>query len=545
MPTWRPASSRMCVISRVTVLLPFVPLIDTIGMRRSASRSSVGGVVRAAVDPGLEPARAGAPARRSARADRAGDTPRSASWNAASAISCARSAPRHGTSRSSGRDPTSDGRRGPPRPSPWSRAQAAEPRRRARTTSPGQSRGGTGAREADERMRGRGRAAPYQVRRRPTATSTFDRRFEPIDVGTFEQPDLDEAHGAAGYRRAGPDVRAGGRSHAGRAAAVGRADWPTLAGHDPRRARRRRHDRPSWPPPHARRAVAAGLPRRPRRRSSTSTAAATRRPASTGSAAGRRGSSSGWALTVAIHPNATLGDTVVGVDRRRARRAAAAADRPPGHGLPGGHGRGAAVSGRGRPRLRTRRDRHEERPAGRPVRPHGAARARRGTAGERRWLPFERVVFVANPDEEIGSPASGRRSSATLARDADLLLRPRVRPRQRRHRVGPQGHRRPARHDRGRAAHAGVEPEKGRSAILEAAHQIQALHALTGRWPGVTCNVGVDRRRHPAERRGRARRARGRPARARRAPGSRRPRQRFARSPRSRSCRTSRSRSRR
>ena len=45
----------------------------------------------------------------------------------------------------------------------------------------------------------------------------------------------------------------------------------------------------------------------------------------------------------------------------------------------------------------------------------------------------------------------------------------------------------------GRAAHAGVEPEKGRSAILEAAHQAIALHALNGRWPDVTCNVGVIR----------------------------------------------------
>jgi glutamate carboxypeptidase len=44
---------------------------------------------------------------------------------------------------------------------------------------------------------------------------------------------------------------------------------------------------------------------------------------------------------------------------------------------------------------------------------------------------------------------------------------------------------------RGRAAHAGVEPEKGRSAILEAAHKVIALHGLTGRWPGVTCNVGA------------------------------------------------------
>jgi glutamate carboxypeptidase len=42
----------------------------------------------------------------------------------------------------------------------------------------------------------------------------------------------------------------------------------------------------------------------------------------------------------------------------------------------------------------------------------------------------------------------------------------------------------------GRAAHAGVEPEKGRSAILEAARVVRELHALNGRWPGVTVNVG-------------------------------------------------------
>ena len=45
----------------------------------------------------------------------------------------------------------------------------------------------------------------------------------------------------------------------------------------------------------------------------------------------------------------------------------------------------------------------------------------------------------------------------------------------------------------GRAAHAGVEPEKGRSATVEAAHKILALNALNGRWPDVTVNVGVVR----------------------------------------------------
>lgn len=108
------------------------------------------------------------------------------------------------------------------------------------------------------------------------------------------------------------------------------------------------------------------------------------------------------------------------------------------------------------------------------------------------WLPVGRLVYVANPDEEIGSPVSTPVISAH-AQDADVAF------------VLEGGR---ANGDfvssrkgimdlelriAGRAAHAGVEPEKGRSAILEAAHKIQALHALNGRWPGVTVNVGVVR----------------------------------------------------
>lgn len=43
----------------------------------------------------------------------------------------------------------------------------------------------------------------------------------------------------------------------------------------------------------------------------------------------------------------------------------------------------------------------------------------------------------------------------------------------------------------GRAAHAGVEPEKGISAVQELAHQILALHSLTDMAQGTTVNVGV------------------------------------------------------
>jgi glutamate carboxypeptidase len=104
--------------------------------------------------------------------------------------------------------------------------------------------------------------------------------------------------------------------------------------------------------------------------------------------------------------------------------------------------------------------------------------------------PFGQLVFVANPDEEIGSPVSSaaiRREAA--ASDVALVLEC----------ARANGDIVSARKGvadlrlrlRGRAAHAGIEPEKGRSAVLEAAHKTIALHALKGRWPGVTVNVGV------------------------------------------------------
>jgi glutamate carboxypeptidase len=117
-----------------------------------------------------------------------------------------------------------------------------------------------------------------------------------------------------------------------------------------------------------------------------------------------------------------------------------------------------------------------------------AIRAARALEGGR--LPFERLTFVANPDEEIGSPVSTP-IIRDLARDADACL---VLECARANgdivssRKGTLDARMTV---HGRAAHAGVEPEKGRSAILEAARIVTDLHALNGRWPGVTVNVGV------------------------------------------------------
>ncbi|MGH9967437.1 MAG: M20 family metallopeptidase [Pyrinomonadaceae bacterium] len=43
----------------------------------------------------------------------------------------------------------------------------------------------------------------------------------------------------------------------------------------------------------------------------------------------------------------------------------------------------------------------------------------------------------------------------------------------------------------GRAAHAGLDPEKGANAILELARQIERLHAMNNSGGGITVNVGV------------------------------------------------------
>jgi glutamate carboxypeptidase len=103
---------------------------------------------------------------------------------------------------------------------------------------------------------------------------------------------------------------------------------------------------------------------------------------------------------------------------------------------------------------------------------------------------FDSITYVCNPDEELGSPFSSA-AIETHARDADVcfvlegarengdLVSARKGVADVRIAVA------------GRAAHSGVEPERGRSAILQAAHTIVALHGMNGRWPGVTVNVGV------------------------------------------------------
>ncbi len=103
---------------------------------------------------------------------------------------------------------------------------------------------------------------------------------------------------------------------------------------------------------------------------------------------------------------------------------------------------------------------------------------------------FPRVTFLLTPDEEIGSPSSRAHIEAYAAgADAAFCLEC----------ARANGDIVTARKGvvdlvveiEGRAAHAGIEPEKGINAALDAALTTVALQELNGRTPGVTINVGV------------------------------------------------------
>jgi glutamate carboxypeptidase len=108
-----------------------------------------------------------------------------------------------------------------------------------------------------------------------------------------------------------------------------------------------------------------------------------------------------------------------------------------------------------------------------------------------RFPEGKRVVLLMNSDEEMGSPTS-REFIESAARKSDVafVLEPPMEP---------SGALKTSRKGSGRykltvkgvSAHAGVNPEKGVSAIQELACQIQRLHALTDYSLGTTVNVGV------------------------------------------------------
>lgn len=105
--------------------------------------------------------------------------------------------------------------------------------------------------------------------------------------------------------------------------------------------------------------------------------------------------------------------------------------------------------------------------------------------------PAVAPTVLVNSDEEIGSPESKSHvERLAAAADRALILEPAM---------GPEGLIKTARKGisrytlriRGLAAHAGLEPERGVSAIRELAHQIEHIYALNAPEEGVTVNVGV------------------------------------------------------
>jgi glutamate carboxypeptidase len=103
---------------------------------------------------------------------------------------------------------------------------------------------------------------------------------------------------------------------------------------------------------------------------------------------------------------------------------------------------------------------------------------------------FDHITYVCNPDEEVGSTFSGPviRELAVAHDVAFVLEGGRANGDIVSARKGVTDYTVTV---HGRAAHAGVEPEKGRNAIAQSAALVTELQALNGRWPGVSVNVGT------------------------------------------------------
>jgi glutamate carboxypeptidase len=113
------------------------------------------------------------------------------------------------------------------------------------------------------------------------------------------------------------------------------------------------------------------------------------------------------------------------------------------------------------------------------------------------FADFAEITFFCSSDEEVNSVISRPYYLPLAARaDAALVLEagwPKGQLPYGAVTSSRKGGGRLHLHVTGREAHAGTEYERGASAILALARKIDALHGLSGRWPGVTVNVGVIR----------------------------------------------------
>jgi len=116
-----------------------------------------------------------------------------------------------------------------------------------------------------------------------------------------------------------------------------------------------------------------------------------------------------------------------------------------------------------------------------------------GSVMEARAGEEKTFVFVGNSEEEVGSPTS-RHVIEALARESEcvLVLEPALAPNGA-VKLWRKGSGRYRLEVQGRASHAGADPEQGRSALVELAHQIIDLEAIADARKGTTVNVGTAR----------------------------------------------------
>jgi len=100
------------------------------------------------------------------------------------------------------------------------------------------------------------------------------------------------------------------------------------------------------------------------------------------------------------------------------------------------------------------------------------------------------IVLLLTCDEENGSP-TGRELVETETKDARAVLVLEPSATGGRVKTARKGTGMFTIEARGRSAHAGLEPEKGASAVLEIARQILRLHAMNDAAIGTSVNVGV------------------------------------------------------
>jgi glutamate carboxypeptidase len=113
---------------------------------------------------------------------------------------------------------------------------------------------------------------------------------------------------------------------------------------------------------------------------------------------------------------------------------------------------------------------------------------------ELRLVPRLAITLALTCDEEVGSfsgwPLLEETAKSANTRYAFVMEPPAAGGRVK---TGRKGTGIFAMKVEGKAAHAGLEPEKGASAILELARQTERLHAINGSGSGITMNVGVVR----------------------------------------------------